>query len=156
MNNNCFCCALQGILNHLKFLIPQPFNISGSVKTDCNIELGDVNATITNTPLEISGDITATLADQPISISGTINTNTTISNTPLEVTGTLNVVSVNECAQAMAKILSQSTSFREIVFKNDEQYGNVTNVSVNGSIVTFTSQGQTINTTLCNIEFVVI
>lgn len=75
---------------------------------------------------------------------------------PLGITGTINCVSTDACAEAMAKILSQSSSYTEIVFDTAEQYQKVENLTVDGSIVSFESQGQKIQTTLCKIEYVVL
>lgn len=75
---------------------------------------------------------------------------------PIAVTGTINCVSTDACAEAMAKILGQSSSYTELVFDTGEQYQKVENLTVDGSIVSFESQGQKIQTTLCKIEYVVL
>lgn len=75
---------------------------------------------------------------------------------PVEITGTVNSVSTDACAEAMAKILSQSSSFSEVVFDTAEQYQKVENLTVDGSIVSFESQGKKIQTTVCKIEYVVL
>lgn len=115
----CLCCILQNLINAIKSIsvtcdIPQPLEVTGTIKTDVQIPQ------------------------------------------PLQVTGTINTVSTDACAEAMAKILGQSTSFNEIILQNGEQFQNAEDVSVNGSIVSFSSQNQKIQTTLCNIEYVVL
>lgn len=137
ITNNCFCCYFKKLYEAIKNInlscnvdIPQPLEINGTV--DCN----------SNFP-------------QPLQIEGTVTCNTTIPQ-PLEVTGTINCVSTDSCAESMAKILSQSSSFTEIVLDTGEQYQKVEDVTVNGSIVSFSSQGKKIQTTVCKIEYVVL
>ena len=84
-----------------------------------------------------------------------VNCNTSIPQ-PVAVTGTINCVSTDACAEGMAKILSQSSSFSELVFDTAEQYQKVEDLTVDGSIVSFSSQGKKIQTTLCKIEYVVL
>ena len=92
---------------------------------------------------------------QPLEVTGNITCTSNIPQ-PLEVTGTITCVSTDACAEGMAKILSQSSSYNELVFDTGEQYQKVENLTVDGSIVTFESQGQKIQTTLCKIEYVVL
>lgn len=126
--------------------IPQPLEVTGSVETNINIPQPlDVNCDVPQ-PFEIKGTIDT-------NVSGTIDANIT---QPLTITGTINTVSTDACAEGMAKILGQSSSFNEIILQNGEQFQNAEDVSVNGSIVSFTSQNQKIQTTLCNIEYVVL
>lgn len=99
--------------------------------------------------------------EQPLQVTGSINSNVTGTITAdipnaITVTGTINTVSTNACTEAMAKILGQSSSFNEIIMLNGEQFQNVENLTVDGSIVSFTSQNQKVQTTLCNIEYVVL
>lgn len=75
---------------------------------------------------------------------------------PLEISGSITCNSVDACAEGMAKILSQSSSYTELVFDIGEQYQKVTDLTVDGSVVSFSSQGQKIQTTLCKIEYVVL
>lgn len=93
---------------------------------------------------------------QPLEVSGTITCDSANIPQPLEVTGTITCNSTDACAEGMAKILSQSSSYTELVFDTAEQYQKVTNLTVDGSIVSFESQGQKIQTTLCKIEYVVL
>lgn len=135
MTCKCLCCILENLLKAIKGInvscdIPQPF------KATCTIE----------NPVEITGSITA-------GVTGSINCNL---QQPIQVSGTINTISTDACAEAWTKILSQSSTFKQIVFKNDEQYGNVTDLTVDGSIVSFNSQNQKIQTTVCNIEFVLL
>lgn len=131
--SKCLCCILKNLIDAIKGIsvscnVPQPLEVTGNITTSIDIPQ----------PLEVTGTITA---DIPNSIT---------------VNGTINTVSTDACAEAMAKILGQSSSFNEIVFKNDEQFQNVENLTVDGSVVSFTSQNQKVQTTLCNIEFVVL
>lgn len=75
---------------------------------------------------------------------------------PFEITGNITTTSIDACAESMKTILSSATTFNEIIFKNGEQYQNATNVSVNGYIVSFQSQGKNVQTTVCNIEYVTL
>lgn len=78
---------------------------------------------------------------------------------PLEVTGNINVTSSQSsdpCVEANVKILSSASSFNEIIFTNGEQYQNASNVVVDGYIVSFNSQGQTIKAPVCSIEYVTL
>lgn len=127
---NCLCCLFKKLIaavKDIKVTIPQPLDVN------CDVQI-----------------------PQPLEVSGTVTCNTTIPQ-PLQVEGniTVNNPQADPCAEAMLKILSQSNAFTEIVFKNDEQYQKVTNLTVDGYVVTFESQGQTIFTTPCNIEYVV-
>lgn len=146
---NCLCCMCKKLVEAIKGIsvscdVQQPLEISGTIKTDveCNIPQ----------PLEVSGNICQ--FPQPLIISGTIATTCDIPQ-PLVVSGTITTVSTDACAEAMAKILSQSSNLNEIVFKNGEQFQNITEVVVDGNIVTLVGQKQKIQTTLCNIEYVV-
>lgn len=151
MSDNCMFYWLANIISKV-CKIPQPLEISG---VDCN-----VNCDIPQ-PLQVEGNISTNIdIPQPLQVSGTINSNITGTITanipqPLQITGTINTVFTDSCAEAMAKILGQSTSFNEIILQNGEQFQNAEDVTVNGSIVTFTSQNQKVQTTLCNIEYVV-
>ena len=78
---------------------------------------------------------------------------------PVDITGTITCNSsgsADPCAEAMIKILSQSSSFTEIVFKNDEQFQKAEDVKVDGFVVSFSSQGKKIQAPVCNIEYVVL
>lgn len=79
----------------------------------------------------------------------------TIEN-PVEVTGTITTTMTDVCNETMAKILSQSSDFTKIAFKNGEQYQKVSNLTVDGSLVSFETQGQKLQTVLCNIEYAII
>lgn len=120
----CLCYILQNLINAIK-----------GISVDCDIPQ----------PLEVTGDITTTCnVEQPLQISGTVNSNVTGTITAnisdaITVTGTINTVSTDACAEGMAKILGQSSSFNEIILQNGEQFQNAEDVSVNGSIVSFTS-----------------
>lgn len=89
-------------------------------------------------PLQVEGDLTTTIdIPQPLEITGTITTD-------------------NPCYEAMVKILSQSQSYTEIVLQNGEQFQKVSDLTVENGIVSFSSQGQKIQTTVCNVEYVVL
>lgn len=137
----CLCCILQHLINAIK-----------GINVSCDVPQ----------PLEVTGDITTSIdIPQPLQVTGTINSNVTgtiTANIPdtVNITGTINTVSTNACTEAMAKILGQSLTFTEIVLMNGEQFQNAENVTVDGSIVSFTSQNQKVQTTLCNVEYVVL
>lgn len=145
----CLCCILQNLINAIKGInvscdVPQPLEVTGDITTSIDIPQ----------PLDITGSLDTTVSGNVTStVSGTITANIP---QPLEITGTINTVSTNACTEAMAKILGQSSSFNEIVMLNGEQFQNAENVTVDGSIVSFTSQNQKIQTTLCNVEYVVL
>lgn len=141
--NKCQCCIAKLIdaINNIK----------------CNVEVPQ--------PLEVTGNVTSSLdIPQPLQIAGDVNCNVTqplnvAVAQPLEVTGTITCNSssaADPCAEAMIKILSQSNSFSEIVFKNGEQYQKAEDVKVDGYILSFTSQGQKIQAPVCNVEYVVL
>lgn len=93
---------------------------------------------------------------QPLEVGGTITCDGLTVPQPLQITGTVDCSSTDACAEGMAKILSQSSSFTEIVFDTGEQYQKVEDLTVDGPIVSFTSQGQKIQTVVCKIEYVVL
>lgn len=109
--------------------IPQPLEVSGNISCQSNIPQ----------PLQVTGSLSV---PQPLEISGTITCNSSGSTDP--------------CTEAIIKILSQSSSFTEIVFKNDEQFQNAENVTVDGNILSFTSQNQKVQAPVCNVEYVVL
>lgn len=133
---NCVCCLIKNIIDAIK-----------NINVSCNIPQ----------PLEVSGTITCDGANipQPLEVTGNITCTSNIPQ-PLEVTGTITCNSTDARAEGMAKILSQSSSYNELVFDTGEQYQKVENLTVDGSIVSFESQGQKIQTTLCKIEYVVL
>lgn len=86
---------------------------------------------------------------QPLEITGDINCN-------IELTQPLEVTIADPCRDAMVTILSSSSTFKEIIFKNGEQYQNATNVTLTGYLLSFKSQSQTIKTSVCSVEYVVL
>lgn len=141
---NCVCCLIKKLTDAIKNInvscdIPQPLEVSGNVTSSLDIPQ----------PLQIAGDVNCNVP-QPLNVAV---------GQPLEVTGTITCNSsgaADPCTEAIIKILSQSSSFGEIVFKNDEQYQNVENVTVDGYILSFTSQSQKVQAPVCNVEYVVL
>lgn len=131
--NNCQCCIFKAFLDAIKDI-------------NCNVDIPQ--------PLEVSGTLDTNIP-QPLEISGNINCQSNLPQ-PLEVSGNINCISTNSCAEGMSKILSQSNTFTEIVLDTGEQYQKPEDVTVDGSIVSFASQGQKIQTTVCKIEYVVL
>lgn len=86
---------------------------------------------------------------QPLEITGSIDCNMSIKE-PLVVTV------ADPCREAMNKILSSSSTFKEVIFKNGEQYQKVTAVVVCDYTVSFSSQGKKVQTSVCSIEYVVL
>lgn len=149
MTYRCLYCVLQNLINAMK-KINVCCDICKAVNVNCNI----------TTPVEVTGTLN-TNVQQPLEIKGNIIANVTGGitadiNQPLTITGTINTVSTDLCAEAWTKILSQSSKFSQIVFKNDEQYNNITDLTVDNGIVSFSAQNQKIQTTVCNIEFVLL
>lgn len=136
MNINNLCCLIEELILTIKNI---PCKLPKNFEVNCNTSIPPINVNC-NTDIP-----------QPLEV----NCNTQIPQ-PLEITGTINCVSTDACAEAMAKILSQSSSYTEIVFDTAEQYQKVTDLTVDGSIVSFSSQGKKIQTTLCKIEYVVL
>lgn len=136
---NCLCCLIKSLTTALKNLtvtisnpssceIPQPLEINGNVSTNIDIP----------NPLPITGSITTMISNNPLEITGSITTSSTL----------------DPCLEGMTKILSATSSFQEIVFKNGDKYQSVNDLTVNDYIVTFTNQKTKIQTTVCNIEYV--
>ena len=90
---------------------------------------------------------------QPLEVTGVMTTSFDIPQ-PLTVNGTINTVTTDICAENLAKILSQSQTYSTLGLKSNTQFTRVENLTVDGYIVSFTSQDQKIQTTLCNIEYV--
>lgn len=141
--NKCQCCMAKLIeaIKNIKCSadIPQPLEISGNVT--CTSEIPQ--------PLQISGDVNCNVP-QPLTVSV---------GQPIEITGTVNCISSGSsdpCAEALVKILSQSSSFNEIVFDTGEQFQNAENVTVDGYILSFTSQNQKVQAPVCSVEYVVL
>lgn len=133
MNINNLCCLVQELILTIKNLACK---LPKDIEVNCNIPQ--------NLEVKCNADI-----PQPLEVNANIPQ-------PFEITGTINCVSTDSCAEGMAKILSQSSSYKEIVFDTAEQYQKVENLTVDGSIVSFESQGKKIQTTLCKIEYVVL
>ena len=141
---NCVCCLIKKLTDAIKNInvscdIPQPLEVAGNVTSSLDIPQ----------PLQIAGDVNCNVP-QPLNVSV---------GQPVEITGTITCTSsgaADPCTEAMIKILSQSNSFNEIVFKNDEQFQKVEDVTVDNYILSFSSQGQKIQAPVCNVEYVVL
>lgn len=151
------CCLAQGLIQAIRGIkvnceVPQPLEITGDVTTDCNLTVPQ--------PLEITGSVKTDCSidiPQPLEITGSVTTTCTIPQ-PLEITGNINATTISSspCTEAILKILGQSSSFTEIVLNNGEQFQKVSNVTVDGYLLTFESQGQKIQVPVCNVEYVVL
>lgn len=137
MNTYNLCCLIEELILTIKNI---PCKLPQNIDVNCNTSVPQ--------PLDVNCNVDI---PQPLQV----DCNTKIPQ-PLEITGTINCVSTDSCAEGMAKILSQSNSYTEVVFDTGEQYQKVTDLTVDGSVVSFSSQGKKIQTTLCKIEYVVL
>lgn len=72
---------------------------------------------------------------------------------PLEVSG--NIAISDACTQDLVNILSNTSTYNKIVLKTGDEFQNVTDVTVTGTVLKFTNQSQTVIAPVCSVEYVV-